>query len=61
MSPAMSFDPKHDADPIVAVPTVAEPPMRPNKLARILAAAILASLSSRNVTCSGGTPAFLSC
>jgi hypothetical protein len=38
------------AVPIVTAPSVAEPPMRPNKLARILAAVIVSSVTAAITT-----------
>ena len=46
----MAFESKHAAEPIVTAPTVAEPPMRPNKLARILAAVIVSSATAAITT-----------
>ena len=39
-----------DVSERIAEPVVAEPPMRPNKLARILASAIVSSVSAAVVT-----------
>ena len=45
----MADEPQH-AESIVSVPTVAEPPMRPNKLARILATVIVSSVTAAVMT-----------
>jgi hypothetical protein len=43
-------DESQHATPIVTEPTVAEPPTRPNKLARILATVIVSSVMAAIVT-----------
>ena len=43
-------DESQHAEPIVTGPTVAEPPMRPNKLARILATVIVSSVTAAIMT-----------
>ena len=46
----MADDSQHAAEPIVEAATVAEPSMRPNKLARILATVIVSSVTAAIVT-----------
>ena len=46
----MADESQQAADPMVTAPTVAEPPMRPNKLARILATVIVSSVTAAIMT-----------
>ena len=46
----MAYEPTRVAEAPVVPPAVAEPAMRPNKLARILAAAIVSSLTAAIMT-----------